>query len=123
MADHVARMDESGEFRNNRVATDQVHIVAVDVLELDHRYHDDENIQSAEFLVESASGLRFRGTLDENGKATVIGVPPGPLTVRFGPDTRDYEIIPPPKSVHYKEERARGDIAAAVRKIVDELTD
>ncbi|MCT9123121.1 type VI secretion system Vgr family protein [Cupriavidus gilardii] len=52
---------------------------------LDHRYHDDEGLAGAEYLVKFSDGTERRGVLDSQGKALLEEVPYGPATVSFGP--------------------------------------
>jgi type VI secretion system secreted protein VgrG len=57
---------------------------------LERRYHDNEGIQNAAFEAVLADGGIRKGTLDASGQAVLTDVPPGAVSVRFGPDTRPY---------------------------------
>lgn len=61
------------------------------VLLLEHRYHDGEPVQGAEYEVELRDGTIIKGKLDDEGKARIEGVPPERAKVRFGPDKRAWE--------------------------------
>ena len=69
-------------------------------LKLDHRYHDDDPIRNAEFEAVLSDGSVRKGRLDAMGNAELEDIPPGPVSVRFGPDARSYtpaERKPNPK--------------------------
>lgn len=121
MGRHRAKMMPNGQFSTIRLGTGQSHEVVVDVLQLDHRYHDNEGLQSPEFLIEAPGGLTYRGQLDAEGKATVVGVPSGELVVRFGPDQRDYEIIAPPKAGDYRESQSQSQTRGKVRALMTKI--
>jgi type VI secretion system secreted protein VgrG len=76
-------------------------------LELEHRYHDEDPVQGAEFTVTFPNGLVVSGKLAGEGKATLIGVP-ARGEVRYGPDQRAFERVDSgPNSDH------RGPLAEA----------
>jgi type VI secretion system secreted protein VgrG len=54
-------------------------------LYLDHRYHDDEGLAGAEYVVKLVGGTERRGVLDSTGKAEIPGLPFVGGTVSFGP--------------------------------------
>ena len=60
-------------------------------LMLEHRYHDDDPVQGAEYEVELRDGTIIKGKLDDDGKAEIEGVPAEKARVRFGPDKRKWE--------------------------------
>ena len=82
----------AGELRPTRVPSGQSHTLIVRTMKLDHRYHDEDPVQNAEFTVTFGSGLELKGTLDGQGKATLVGVP-GTGVVRYGPDQRPFERV------------------------------
>jgi len=53
-------------------------------VELDHRYHDDEGLSGAKYFLRLPGGGERTGVLDDQGRATISGVPLGG-TVSFGP--------------------------------------
>ncbi|KPF66947.1 hypothetical protein IP84_13995, partial [beta proteobacterium AAP99] len=57
---------------------------------LDHRYHDGEGVSGAEYEAVLPDGSIKKGKLGADGKATLSGIAAAALTVRFGPDSRDY---------------------------------
>ncbi|HHJ1297503.1 MULTISPECIES: type VI secretion system Vgr family protein [Pseudomonas] len=58
-------------------------------LELFQHYANNHPFKGAEYEVEDALGQIFKGTLDDNGKASVANVAPGPVKVRFSDDDVD----------------------------------
>jgi len=108
--------DADGKLPVLSLATGQVHKIALRVLELDHRYHDDDPVQGAAFEVRFANGLHVTGTLDAEGKARLLGVPGGRAEVRYGPDTRPYEPIEQPKNPDYRASMSDADLDALVAK-------
>ena len=60
-------------------------------LMLEHRYHDDDPVQGAEYEVELRDGTIIKGKLDDDGRAEIEGVPAEKARVRFGPDKRKWE--------------------------------
>ncbi len=58
---------------------------------LDHRYHDDEGLAGAEYIVKFSDGTERRGVLDSQGKALLEDVPYGAATVSFGPMPGTFE--------------------------------
>ena len=56
-----------------------------DTLYLDHRYHDDEGLGAAEYLLRLANGRQIRGTLDGQGRAVIPGITAGGAEVSFSP--------------------------------------
>jgi type VI secretion system secreted protein VgrG len=79
--------------------------LAQDTLYLDHRYHDDQPLAGAEYVVWLADGTQRTGKLDGQGRAVVSNVRPGVAQVSFGPmpgafersdktPTPGYEAVP-----------------------------
>lgn len=77
----------------------------LDTLYLDHRYHDDQPLAGAEYVVQLADGTQRTGKLDAQGRAVVSNVRPGVAQVSFGPmpgafersdktPTPGYEAVP-----------------------------
>ena len=58
-------------------------------LELFQHYANNHPFKGAKYEVEDALGQIFKGTLDDNGKARVADVAPGPVKVRFSDDDVD----------------------------------
>lgn len=81
-----------GELRPTRVPSGDSHTFIVRTMKLDHRYHDEDPVQNADFTVRFPSGLELKGKLDGQGKATLVGVP-GSGEVRYGPDQRPFERV------------------------------
>ncbi|WLA18003.1 type VI secretion system tip protein VgrG [Xanthomonas citri pv. glycines] len=54
-------------------------------LSLDHRYHDDQGLAGADYVVILADGSKRQGTLDAQGRAEVANVPGGSAEVVFSP--------------------------------------
>ena len=92
MAKRVVEPSASGELAPERVPTGQSHTFVAKRLLLDHRYHDEDPVQQATFSVKFGNGLEVTGTLDAQGKATLIGVP-GAGEVRYGPDQRAFGAV------------------------------
>ncbi|GEM_PF-966001 len=63
------------------------------MLLLDHRYHDDTPVSGAEYEIELEDGQVLRGHLDDEGKAEIRDMGSRPLRVRYGLDSRPYEIV------------------------------
>ncbi|HEM7878509.1 TPA: hypothetical protein U2L31_004927 [Burkholderia contaminans] len=53
---------------------------------LEHAYANGGVVSNGSYEVEDAHGRVFTGTLDETGRALVVGLAPGPARVRFGDD-------------------------------------
>ncbi len=68
---------------------------------LDHRYHDDTPVHNAPFEAILSDGSLRKGTLDSSGKAVLEGIPPGPISVRYGPDQRPYKPAELPANPRY----------------------
>ena len=62
-------------------------------LELERRYHDEELLQQAPFVVEFEDGNTMTGTLSAAGVASKKQLAVRPVRVRFQPDARVYETI------------------------------
>ncbi|PPV01135.1 type IV secretion protein Rhs, partial [Xanthomonas bromi] len=54
-------------------------------LSLDHRYHDDQGLAGADYVVTLADGSKRQGTLDAQGRAEVAHVPGSSAEVMFSP--------------------------------------
>lgn len=111
-------LQQDGTFAELKLSTDQQHTVEVDVLELDHRYHDNENLQEAQFSLRSDRGLVYEGRLDAEGKATVVGLPPGNLSVRFGPDNRPYEPVSRKDNPDFQDINSEADVDKRVQELL-----
>lgn len=55
-------------------------------LQLENTYANGVAVSHGSYEVEDARGRVFAGTLDEAGRALVVGLAPGPARVRFGAD-------------------------------------
>lgn len=120
MSTRKLQLSADGQFPRLDLATDKSHVLIVDVLELDHRYHDNEAISGAEFVLRSSTGLEYRGQLDRNGKAVVVGVPAGKLEVRYGPDSRSYRPVAQKKNPVYGDEGWNQTLEARLEAIFSE---
>lgn len=90
------------------------------VLLLEHRYHDDEPVQGAEYEVELRDGTIIKGKLDDEGRARIEGVPPERAKVRFGPDKREWERKEKTPNPQHKESFSDGDADALVSAALGE---
>lgn len=59
--------------------------LARDTLYLDHRYHDDQPLAGADYVVSLADGTTRTGKLDAQGRAVIPDVKTGVARVSFGP--------------------------------------
>jgi hypothetical protein len=105
-----------GTFATKDLATGKQHRLVLRTLTLEHRYHDDDPVQGATFSARFANGYEARGTLDESGKARVMGVPGGAAEVRYGPDARAYEVVEQPENPDYRAQMGAADFDALVDK-------
>lgn len=92
----------TGALQPVSASTGEAHTFVARTLHLDHRYHDDDPIQEAEFVLKFSNGYEMRGKLDKTGKATVVGAPAS-VTVRFGPDAREYARVDDRENPEYTE--------------------
>jgi hypothetical protein len=92
VSERIVETDGTGRLKPERVATGNRHTFVLHRLLLDHRYHDDDPVQRADFSVTFANGLVVSGKLDAAGKATLIGVPDRG-EVRYGPDQRAFARV------------------------------
>lgn len=95
---------------------DQSHTLVLRTLDLDHRYHDDDPIQQATFVVRFQNGSQVSGQLDAHGRARLMGVPAGPAEVRYGPDNRDFEPVPSRDNPDYRPQMSGADVDALIDK-------
>lgn len=58
-------------------------------LQLENTYANGRAVSHGSYEVEDAHGRVFTGTLDEAGRALVVGLAPGPARLRFGADPAD----------------------------------
>jgi hypothetical protein len=123
MPPEYVERNADGTFAVKSLATGKRHRLVLRTLRLDHRYHDDEPVQGAPFSVRFSNGYEARGTLDESGKARLIGVPAGQAEVRYGPDSRPYEAIEQPKNPDYREQMGAADFDALFDKYNNEPSD
>ena len=65
----------------------------LDTLYLDHRYHDDQPLAGADYVVRLADGTERTGKLDGQGRAVISGVTPGTAQVSFGPMPGAFERV------------------------------
>jgi hypothetical protein len=70
-------------------------------LQLTHLYHDDRPVHGADFTVILTNGQQVKGTLDDNGEATVVVSAPG-AKVQFGPDVRPWERVDQTKNPDFQ---------------------
>lgn len=90
------------------------------VLLLEHKYHDDEPVQEAEYEVELRDGTIIKGKLDAEGKARIEGVPPERAKVRYGPDVRKWERKDQTPNPTFKESFADADADAIIDAVLGE---
>ncbi|MDN4040295.1 DUF2345 domain-containing protein, partial [Massilia sp. YIM B02443] len=65
----------------------------LDTLYLDHRYHDDQPLAGANYVVKLADGTERTGKLDGEGRAVIPNVPGGSAEVSFGPMPGAFERV------------------------------
>ncbi|WP_188916119.1 type VI secretion system Vgr family protein, partial [Pseudoduganella buxea] len=65
----------------------------LNTLYLDHRYHDDQPLAGAEYVVTLADGTERKGKLDSQGRAAIPDVPGGSATVSYGPMPGAFERV------------------------------
>jgi hypothetical protein len=92
LSERIVEPDGTGRLTAEQLATGERHTLVVRRLVLDHRYHDEDPVQRAEFSVTFENGLVVSGQLDAEGKATLIGVPERGQ-VRYGPDQRAFARV------------------------------
>nr|WP_272091163.1 PAAR domain-containing protein [Nannocystis bainbridge] len=90
------------------------------VLILDHRYHDDEPVQEAEYEVELHDGTILKGKLDAEGRARIEGVPAERAQVTYGPDVRSWERKDQTPNPSFAESFADGDADALIDAVMGE---
>ncbi|HEY6880953.1 MAG TPA: hypothetical protein VI299_23170 [Polyangiales bacterium] len=108
MVKRFVEPDDKGELPAQSVFTGAQHVFVARRLELDYRYHDEDPIQEADFILTFPNGFELKGKLDETGKATVLGVPAS-STVRFGPDARDYKRVDDRKNPDHRAQFSDAD--------------
>ncbi|NVM80217.1 uncharacterized protein (DUF2345 family), partial [Duganella sp. SG902] len=64
-----------------------------DTLYLDHRYHDDQPLAGAEYVVTLADGTERKGKLDGQGRAVIQNVKAGVAKVSYGPMPGAFERV------------------------------
>jgi type VI secretion system secreted protein VgrG len=115
MVRKLVEPDASGKLEPESVASGATHTFVARRLELDHRYHDDDPVQEAEFCLTFPNGFEMRGKLGKNGKATVVGVPAS-ATVRYGPDAREFKRVDERENPDHRESFSEGDFDALYEK-------
>jgi len=68
-------------------------VLPLDTLYLDHRYHDDQPLAGAEYIVKLSDGSERKGKLDGQGRAVIPEVPGGSAEVSFGPMPGAFERV------------------------------
>ena len=86
------------------------------VIELEHRYHDDEPVHGAPFELRLSDGRVVHGRLDDEGRARIEGVAPGVAHVRFGPDRRPWERVDQRPNPAFAARFSQSDAGALVRR-------
>ena len=94
--------------------------VHIDILKLQHLYHDESPVVNAPFEVEMENGKKYKGKLDENGEAYVINLPSMPKRVRYGADAREYQLADNTPNPEYMETFDESDADALVKKAMRE---
>ncbi|AEQ95527.1 Rhs element Vgr protein [Xanthomonas oryzae pv. oryzicola BLS256] len=74
-----------GEMKTVAIPTLPEERLPLQTLSLDHRYHDDQGLAGADYVVILADGGKRHGTLDAQGRAEVANVPGGSAEVVFSP--------------------------------------
>jgi hypothetical protein len=115
MTKQYVEPDEKGALLPQRVPSGAKHVFVARRLELDYRYHDDDPIQEADFTATFANGFELKGKLDKTGKATLVGVPEA-VTVRFGPDAREYKRVDDRSNPDHREQFSDADFDALFAK-------
>jgi len=64
-----------------------------DTLYLDHRYHDDQPLAGADYVVKLADGTERKGKLDGQGRAVIQNVKAGVAKVSYGPMPGAFERV------------------------------
>jgi len=64
-----------------------------DTLYLDHRYHDDQPLAGADYVVKLADGTERKGKLDGQGRAVIHNVKAGVAKVSYGPMPGAFERV------------------------------
>ncbi|MFM0048698.1 type VI secretion system Vgr family protein [Caballeronia grimmiae] len=59
---------------------------------LQHLYRDDEPVNAAKFEIAYDDGSTYNGVLDDAGNADLSHAPVGSGRIKFGPDSRDWQI-------------------------------
>jgi hypothetical protein len=77
MSRKVIDPEANGAFPKESVSAGAEHTFLLRRLELEHRYHDDSPVHGAAFTLTFPNGFKKEGTLDEEGRAVVVGVPAG----------------------------------------------
>jgi type VI secretion system secreted protein VgrG len=60
---------------------------------IQHRYHDDENVQQARYTAILGDGQQRSGVTDSSGTVMLDNLPPGPVQIQFEPDGRPWERL------------------------------
>jgi type VI secretion system secreted protein VgrG len=112
MSQVYAERKADGTFEPILLPTGERHKVILRTLKLDHRYHDDDPVQEATYSVKFSNGWEVSGRLDKNGQARLVGVPSGPVEVRYGPDSRPYQPVEQETNPDFRETTDDADIDA-----------
>lgn len=107
--------DASGAFPSHDVATGAEHEFVVRTLVLEHRYHDDEPLHRAPYKVTLPNGYEMVGELDDQGRATLYGVP-SDVEVVYGPDQREWQTADARENPDYRESTSAADIERLFQK-------
>lgn len=107
--------DTSGKLPPITVPSGASHTFVTRTLTLDHRYHDDDPVQDADFWVTLPGGVEVHGRLDKTGRATLVGVPEV-VKVRYGPDARPFERADKRENPDKRDSFGDGDFDALYEK-------
>lgn len=107
--------DASGAFPSYKAASGVEHEFIVRKLVLEHRYHDDEPLQRAPYKVTFPNGYEVVGELDEQGRATLYGVP-AEVKVVYGPDQRQWCAADTRENPDYRESTSSADLEQLFQK-------
>jgi type VI secretion system secreted protein VgrG len=87
-----------------------------DTLYLDHRYHDDQPLAGADYVVRLADGTERKGMLDSQGRAVLTGIPIGVAQVSFGPMPGAFQRVDKTPMPNYDAEPSDAKVDGLIDK-------
>ena len=106
----------SGESRPVIPASLPDGLLPLETLYLDHRYHDDQPLAGAEYVVKLANGTERKGKLDGQGRASISNIPGGTSDVVFGPMPGAFERVDKTPMPNYDPAPSDSKIDALFKK-------